>query len=87
MEYPEHEKLTLVKDKSQMLGEFLEWALGKEYAFCRRVITEKGTPYERERYQPYTNSVEKILAEFFEIDLIILEKEKVAMLEKLQAAA
>jgi len=27
VEYPEHEKLKKVSDKSQMLGEFLEWML------------------------------------------------------------
>lgn len=28
-EYPEHEKLSKIEDKSQTIGEFIEWAEGK----------------------------------------------------------
>ena len=87
MEYPEHEKLTEVKDKSQLLGEFLEWALSKNYAFCKRVTVEEGTPWERTEYQPYSGSVDKILAEFYEIDLLKLESEKRQMLVKIEEVA
>ena len=80
MEYPEHEKLTKIKDNSQLLAEFLEWALGKDYAFCQRITVEGGTPYERTVYHPYSSSVDKILAEFYEIDLAELENEKRQML-------
>ena len=84
MEYPEHEKLTLVKDNSQLLGEFLEWARGNSYEFCGRVVVDRDTPCEKVDYQPNRKSIEAILAEFYEIDLNKLEVEKVQMLEAIR---
>lgn len=80
MDYPEHEKLTAIQDKSQLLGEFLEWARSNDYDFCHRTIQEEGTPWERVEYRPSHKAVDKILAEFYEIDLKVLEEEKRQML-------
>ncbi len=80
MEYPEHEKLTVIKEKSQLLGEFLEWARSSNYEFCNRVVIDKGSAWEKVEYQPNRAPIEKILADFYEIDLTKLEFEKQQML-------
>jgi hypothetical protein len=77
--YPECEKLLAVKDKSQLVGEFLEWASGKNMVLCAR---PKG---DDEEYYPVMQSWEKLLADFFGIDLNKVESERRAMLADLQA--
>jgi len=78
MQYPEHEKLKKVQDKSQTIGEFLEW-LGyeKDYAICE--IEER-----YQRYYPISINHQKLLGQYFDIDLDKLEKEKRQMLETLK---
>lgn len=79
MEYPEHDKLQAVKDKSQMCGEFVEWLENvkgihlAEWAVDDDFLLRTAT------------SVERLLAEFFEIDLDALEAEKRAMLAEQRA--
>jgi hypothetical protein len=78
--YPEHEKLGKIKDQSQAVGEFLEWASSgiRDYRICE---------FDRslDRWFPIMISTEKLLAEFFGINLDRLEKEKLAMLDELRA--
>jgi hypothetical protein len=73
-QYPEHDKLEKVQEQSQTIGEFLEWLssekeihLARWHNTCdlRDVHTDK----------------EKLLAEFFGIDLKKLEEEKRQMIE------
>jgi hypothetical protein len=78
-EYPEHEKLALIKDQSQAIGEFIEWLhaekgiqLGK-YVKGHEFMAPAGVPKE------------KLLSEFFEIDLDKLESEKCKMLDEQRA--
>lgn len=77
MEYTEHEKLKKIADKSQTVGEFLEWLQG-----------EKGVTlaeYNRnDNLYPVRFSIQDLLAEFFEIDQNRLETEKQHMLEELR---
>lgn len=69
--YPEHDKLKSVKDKSQAIGEFLEWLQHeREPIVCIADTTG---------WIPVTN---EILAEYFEIDLEKLELEKQEMLQE-----
>jgi len=78
-EYPEHEKLQAVKDKSQAIGEFLEW-LGHRH---RRVwLCDYSSRYDA--WFPLVASKEELLAEYFQIGLKALEKEKQAMLRALR---
>lgn len=65
VQYPEHEKLRLVSEKSQACGEFLDW------------LIERGW----EPREGGSANVRKLLAEFFEIDQELLEREKEHMLE------
>lgn len=76
--YPEHEKLKLVKDQSQICGEFLDW-LNEE----KDLILAKLDEYDD--LMPFHISTQKLLAEFFEIDLAVLEDEKDQMLTALRA--
>ena len=71
--YPEHEKLSAVQEKSQAIREFLEWLdFEKNYTICS--LGEAGGDL-REEYSPVYTSTEKLLAEFFNIDQIKLEKD------------
>lgn len=70
--YPEHEKLEKVKEKSQAIGEFVDWCNNeKEIVLARWGVNDL-----------YADStpINKLLAEFFGIDLIKLEIEKQEML-------
>lgn len=75
METPEHDKLRAVKDRSQACGEFLDWLRDHGYVLCERAEEELVPAFKR---------TEQILAEFFEIDLDALEREKREMLAELR---
>jgi hypothetical protein len=80
-EYPEHDKLAVVRDESQAQGEFLEWLRDtKGMALCDRTDS-KVTPWF-----PTGASVESLLAEYHGIDRDRLEKEKRHMLAELRKA-
>lgn len=77
MEYPEHEKMKKIADKSQTIGEFLEWINQEGYAIgeFNRMSGELDTSRK---------SIQDLLAEFFDIDLNKIDKEKRAMIKSLQ---
>ena len=73
---PECDKMRAVKEKSQAIGEFLEWLHSeKDITLCRL----EGN-YD---YRIINISTEKLLAEFFDIDLNKVEEEKRAILNLL----
>lgn len=74
--YPEHAKLAAVKDHSQAIGEFIEFC---GYTLCEY---DEGEP----QWRPVQRSIERLLADYFDIDLDVIEAEKRAMLEALRAA-
>ncbi len=77
--YPEHEKMSTIVDKSQAIGDFLEWLNDtKKYRICER--QHKGWA----EHYPIRESVEHLLAEYFKIDLNKLEQEKREMLEEIR---
>ena len=79
-DYPEHEKLKKVQDESQAIGEFLEWVnYEKRYSFC---YVDRKT----EQWYPILETKEQLLAEFYDINLDAIEKEKRAMLEEMRQA-
>jgi hypothetical protein len=88
MNYPEHEKLKEVQEKSQAIGDFLEW-LGyeKDVTLC-----EYFEPTREERreegaiagYLPTNKKKMDLLAEYFDIDLNKIEQEKRQMLDELR---
>ena len=74
-DYPEHEKLKKVVEKSQACGEFLGW-LGSEknYLLARYVGDELCAQWP---------NTDQLLGEFFGIDRVELEKEKEHMIKNL----
>jgi hypothetical protein len=74
-EYPEHDKLSAVQDQSQAIGDFLA---NGGYVLCE-YTDESDYPL------PVQKSIQRLLAEWFDIDLDKLEREKRAMLEALRA--
>jgi hypothetical protein len=79
-QYPEHDKLGVIRDQSQAIYDFLEWC-AEEKGAALAVDADHG--YEGEKYWLPT-SRRDLLAEFFEIDQAKLEQEKRAMLDELR---
>jgi hypothetical protein len=75
--YPEHKKLISVVKESQTIGEFLEWCYnnGKFLAEYR-----DNSP----NALSVNKSIDQILADYFNIDLKVIEQEKRAMLKELR---
>lgn len=98
-EYPEHEKLKEVQEKSQSIGEFLEWILHSKKVHSERFrhdALEIESPVVLAIYRPVLDSdprlieysfggIEKLLSEYFEIDLVKIEAEKRQMLDEMRA--
>lgn len=94
---PECEKMSKVRDKSQSIGEFLEW-LNQQGIFLAAYHEHTKDCYAPDDYDQeepicelgtqrlweVRKSIEMLLAEFFKIDLKKVEEEKCAMLESLQ---
>ena len=85
-EYPEHQKLQKIQDKSQSIGEFLEWLGESGFTVCRWVDGYKDDMGEwvPSGYYPNKRSTERLLADFFDIDLKKIEEEKQKMLKELR---
>jgi hypothetical protein len=87
----EIEKLAKVQDKSQAIGEFIEWLGDNNMAIVRYATKEDMFDDEGERngiregdYLTMIQSIEKLLAKYFKIDLNKVEKEKRELLAQLQ---
>ena len=79
METPELDKMLEVKDKTQMIGEFLEWLGDKQdIELCEYDV-------KPDEHYPINTTTEQLLAAFFEIDLEEAEKERQGILAELQA--
>lgn len=78
--YPEHEKVAEVHERSQAIGEFIEW-LGyeKDIRLCQLG--------HGDRFWPASESIERLLAEHFDIDLEALSQEKDRMVEEARRAS
>lgn len=78
--YPELERLKNIQEQSQLCGEFLEWLQTKYRLIGKRESFENG--YIPFNYSSHIN-VTKLLAEYFDIDIEKVEKEKIQMLKDL----
>jgi hypothetical protein len=76
--YPEHEKLDKIKDKSQAIGEFLDWLLNEKGQRIGYWYHSSDCFIEDHR------TIEVILADYFSIDLDIIEEEKQKMLAEIR---
>jgi hypothetical protein len=85
-DYPEHDKMKAVKERSQSIGEFVEWLRHEKNIVLARWEKEEPVPGEApedtaEALVPATDSITTLLAEFFKIDLNKVSAEKDKMLE------
>jgi len=83
MEEKETDKMLKARDKSQPIGEFLDWLLNEKH--YRIAEYQKLDDYINEQLVPIHINIEEILAEFFGIDLKKAEKEKRELLEQIRS--
>jgi aromatic ring-cleaving dioxygenase len=88
---PECSKMLEVHPKSQIIGAFLEWLEKHGMEICRRATKEDERDEEGEETMinegdllPTHKNIEKILAEYFNIDLNKADAEKRAILEEIK---
>ena len=93
--YPECDKIVAAHDKSQVIGEFLDWLKSRGIRLgqwkptpselvLNRMTGKRIPADDEETFVEYFTSKEKILAEFFGIDLNKVEEERRAMLESIR---
>jgi hypothetical protein len=81
----ECEKLLNVSDKSQVIGEFLDWLkYKKEIVLCKLVRSKSISMFEEDSHAPIFTPNEKLLAEYFNIDLDKVEQERRTMLKAIR---
>lgn len=83
--YSEHERLHKISDKSQVIGEFLEWLTHEKRVHLSTYVEKTdrhGDTYSEEVVFHY--NIQDLLGEFFGIDTKKLEEEKQAMLRTLR---
>lgn len=78
--YPEHEKVQRVREKSQAVGEFLDWIGDRKGWFLAEYPDDSACASK-----VYIDD-QRLLAEFFGIDYDELMAEKDRMLEEIRAA-
>lgn len=81
-EYPECEKMSAVRPKSQSIGEFIDWLEIDKGIYLAKY---KENEYDKEQLYVAHENKETLLAEFFGIDLGKVEDERRAMLEMMSA--
>lgn len=81
----EIEKALAVKEKSQAIGEFLEWAQSEGYFLASWQHFGNPEPEGHDRLVTSRNTIHQWLAEFFEIDQDKIEKERQALLNEIRA--
>ena len=78
--YPEHDKMMAVSRESQAIGEFLDNGLREQGLVLAQRDERCGRLYTA------TKGIQQILADYFEIDLTVVEQEKRAMLDALASS-
>lgn len=78
-EAPECKKLSAVRDESHKIGEFIDWLHEQGIQLCEWMDYEDAPA----QYAPTTQTSEKLLAKYFDIDLNKVERERRAILEYL----
>ena len=83
----ELEKINDVHERSQAIGEFLEWLYSsKKYCIARSLTDEEeeSDEWEEDALIAVQAPTEELLAEFFKIDLVQAEKERRELLEQIR---
>lgn len=81
----ELEKISAVKDKSQAIGEFLEWARSEGFFLASWQHFGNPEPEGYDRLVASNKTTNQWLAEYFEIDLNKAEEERQALLDEIRA--
>lgn len=81
----ELEKISAVKEKSQAIGEFLEWARSEGFFLASWQHFGNPEPEGYDRLVASNKTTNQWLAEFFEIDLNKAEEERQALLDEIRA--
>ena len=84
MTYPMHDKLKPIAHQSQVIGEFIEWCADHKGWFFATYDDNYRGGHEAIRVAV---DIAGVLAEFFDIDLAVLEEEKRAMLRTIRETA
>ncbi|MCC3292375.1 hypothetical protein [Arthrobacter sp. zg-Y1110] len=80
-QYPMSEKLAQAAEESQRIGEFLDWLESKGMQIAEFV---RYPGYSEPRLEPVSRGFEHLLAEYFEIDLNEVDKERRQILASLR---
>ena len=81
----ELEKISAVKEKSQAIGEFLEWARSEGFFLASWQHFGNPEPEGYDRLVASNKTTNQWLAEYFEIDLNKAEEERQALLDEIRA--
>lgn len=80
----ELKKISAVKEKSQAIGEFLEWARSEGFFLASWQHFGNPEPEGYDRLVASNKTTNQWLAEFFEIDLKKAEEERQALLDEIR---
>ena len=85
MKYPQHEKIQSLNGANDHIGCFIDFLREeKNIVLTKYDEARDGYGWVAKGYYPITESLEKLLAEYFEIDLVELENEKREMLREIR---
>lgn len=86
--YPEHEKLKAISDKSQEIGQFIDWLqYERGIVLAEHGVDDNWTFGDGSNVLWPTNTPTiDLLADYFDIDLEKIENEKSQMLAEIRAA-
>jgi len=86
--YPEHAKLEAIGDKRNAVGDFIEWLSEEGYRIANWHENEcsECSCMADQILLPVMKNTPEMLAEYFDVDLIKIEKEKQAMLDSIRKA-
>lgn len=87
VKYPECEKMLEIREESQSIGQFLDWLQSDRRVILSEYCADVECQFceeSEERLMSVKLNMETLLAEYFNVDLEKVEKEKLTMLEKLK---
>ena len=83
---PECDKLLEIKEQTQDMGDFIDWMDVNNWTICSWVEgQDNGYAWRESGFAPIKLSTEKLLAQYFEIDLDKVEAEKRELLKYLRS--
>lgn len=85
--YPEHVKMKPLTERSQIIGEFLDWLQHeRDTALCELRDLGSDEWWPEKQYIPISKGIEALLAEYYDVDMKVIEQEKREMIKELREA-